>query len=352
MQSKLMAPNHDTSGQFNPENMVRFFLGRTSPMEAQAFAAFDAGIFAENGEEVTAWSMAGSIQGPYARHAQTLPLEAAYQPLGVKPAAPRANIPEVLRAKITEPCYWMPGEPYLYHIGLTLTSPTGEELRIKNSWGIRPLGTGDGQVFWGGKPFFLNMVPLDDWDRVSRLSRQELTQNVYVTSEIDSSMVEAASQLGVALVIDLRSHFDISSVESDAHEQLWIAKFHQIIRLAQKPCVVGYLLDKEFRRLFPGQCLLFIDWKDAVDTHNVSIFQPLYGQENPRNLCLLVNENEQAEFLKAVSSPDVAWSRCPIVLVDSPDRAHEPDIEVGKQYTAASLVASSGLKLSGRMASR
>jgi hypothetical protein len=116
---------------------IDVILGRCDDMRAEVYVRAT-GLPPDAGATI-----AGTLQGPEARGAVTLPATAALVDLGPGPDGAAA----VARAILTEPSYWTPELPSRYRLRAVVTSPGATLGACDRLVGLRRLGV-RGRSFW------------------------------------------------------------------------------------------------------------------------------------------------------------------------------------------------------------
>jgi hypothetical protein len=101
------------------------------------------------------YSLSGVIRGPRSVHAQTLPATFQFRDLG-----PGASL--LAEAIVTEPCAWMPGNPFLHDVAIELLKEGTVAGEAKREFGIRVLAADGRSIYWGGKRWVCRGVVLGE----------------------------------------------------------------------------------------------------------------------------------------------------------------------------------------------
>src|SRR5262245_20393161 len=110
---------------FDPE----VFYGATDPAATQVYVRWQA----DSPVGGSALKLDGVVRGPFNELARTLPAAAALTDQG-----PGTSL--LARAVLPDPCYWMPGAPYVYAVDVEVRAGSRVVAQAQRILGIRPLG--------------------------------------------------------------------------------------------------------------------------------------------------------------------------------------------------------------------
>lgn len=158
-------------------------------------------------DEVTA--VAGTLYGPLCKYAKTLPSQFSLQDIG--------GAATVL---VIDPCYWTPALPFLYQLLLEVRDRKDQVHRQEMHIGLRRWQM-RGRDFWlEGRRTVLRGMRLAKPTNGDLQAAREVETALVVRDPSDAICAEA-SELGVALIADLRS--GKSDVRRRAEQLTWFA---------------------------------------------------------------------------------------------------------------------------------
>lgn len=288
---------------------IRLALGPTNPVEAHILAWLDqdegnspSNVLHAPGE------YSGTIKGPFARHAQTLPVAFSFEAI--------RGTPGLYRAKVAEPCYWMPGEPFVYQVTFSRRSPDGQAFSYKTTMGIRPLGVVGRQVRLSGHTTQWDLHAMAPGD-ISNLAREELQRKGALVSALTLEEAQSAAAAGASMLLDLR---ETAQAQAKENEGPWL---RHLAQLSQCASVLGFVLPPYLAKALlhshpwiAEQLLLVLPWPQVQDALTAELVSPR------RNLCLCVPEQDypsfrQAQQSLAKQSSDQPWYSFPYFLETS-----------------------------------
>ncbi len=120
--------------QLNLEQLLVFY-GELSPEQAYVYVRLD------GGDSLSSARLKGQIVGPRSSLTRTLPATVTLQDLGPGPS-------KLARAVMPDPCFWAPGEPYLYDVHVQLVGRTKVLAETRRTLGLRMCGVRDHQLLW------------------------------------------------------------------------------------------------------------------------------------------------------------------------------------------------------------
>ena len=178
----------DPSGQFE------VFHGRADPALAHVYVRWTpAGQMSGPG-----LSLSGEVRGPISRLARTLP---ASVPLVNQPAAGTL----LACASVPDPCFWMPGAPYLYTVRAEVRDSARVLAQAEQQLGVRVLGIAGRRFRLAGKGWMPRAVHRD-------LLRQQDQQDASLWREVGAVMIahnpnddlcQWASEQGILLFAEI-----------------------------------------------------------------------------------------------------------------------------------------------------
>jgi hypothetical protein len=182
---------------------LEVFYGAADPAAAQVYVRWSG----MRGTEASRLTLTGTVRGPFSHLARTLP---ATVPLADQ--GPGEGL--LARAVLPDPCYWMPGAPYLYHVQAEARDGERGIAQADRTLGIRPLGVAGRRFRLAGKGWTLraihrDLVGQDDADELA--AWRELGAAMIARSPADE-LCRQASQQGVLLVADCRSGDEVAEI--------------------------------------------------------------------------------------------------------------------------------------------
>jgi hypothetical protein len=147
--------------------------------------------------------LGGALSGPTCAYAATL--QATF------PFADRGPGTSLLaEAVVPEPCFWTPEMPHVYRAEVELRRENQSLARVERLFGIRPLGAAGRQLIYAGKGWVLRGVSANELTSIE-LRQSHDGDTALLVRNPDDARCEAASRIGVLLVVDL-DELDICQV--------------------------------------------------------------------------------------------------------------------------------------------
>lgn len=151
------------------------------------------------------WQLQGMVRGPRNRLTRTLPAQVALHDLGPGPSL-------LARAVLPDPCFWAPGEPYVYDVHVELVRDRQVVASHDRVLGLRMLGVREQGLSLESKPWQLHgaadhSVTQANWDDWRRAGLARLVWNP------NEPCCREASEEGVMLIAQLAA-----DAASDANE--------------------------------------------------------------------------------------------------------------------------------------
>jgi hypothetical protein len=142
---------HESSG-----DRITVFFGELSPQLAHIYARVLGSEAGRGGE------LRGTVTGPWNQFTRTLTTTAVFRQL-----EPGQGL--LARAWMPDPCFWAPGEPYLYTVRIELVVDGVPVVRVERQLGLKRLGVHQQQLLLNAQPWRLRAVqvsPAEDlqWD--------------------------------------------------------------------------------------------------------------------------------------------------------------------------------------------
>lgn len=129
---------------------LEVFYGATDPAAAHVYVRWPT----SEPEELRRLSLGGTIRGPFNHLARTLP---ATVPLADQ--GPGESL--LARAILPDPCYWVPGAPYLYTAHVAARDGRRVVAEAEHTLGIRPLGAAGRRFKLAGKGWLPRAIHRD-----------------------------------------------------------------------------------------------------------------------------------------------------------------------------------------------
>jgi hypothetical protein len=228
-----------------PFESLQVFCGESNQNVTRVYCALSDPI-PDNGV------LRGTIRGPVSALTHTLPATVDLEYLGAKPRP-------LVQAHVVDPCFWGPGQPYLYDVELELVVGGRAIDRMRRTIGLRPVGVIGRQLRLSLKPWFLRGVRV--WADVTReLADWRDRQLTPCSSEAGGLDLHLASQEGVPAVLQLAG--DQAAIRAGLRE------------ISRWPCCVmaliecSEMLDRSIRDLSPNLLLAqpFSPGATAIDS--------------------------------------------------------------------------------------
>ncbi len=169
------------------ENRLTMFHGEATAALARLFARLDG--------QGAATAPTGTLRGPVCALAHTLVAHYPWQ-------TPPPDFDAWAMAVVPDPCFWSPGQPYLYEAQFELSGTSGQQVFIRPAWGLRTLGVVGRRLRWDGKPWVPRVVRYDRTTAAEWAEWRALGAVACVRSP-DDALCDDASRQGVALWAEL-----------------------------------------------------------------------------------------------------------------------------------------------------
>lgn len=182
------------------DQLVEIFVGQATALQAHLYirtcrAAID-GVL----------GIAGTLTGPKSRHSRTLQANYSVRKMG-------AGTDRLAEVMVTDPCFWTPEQPFLYRLDLEIRDRDHAVHRFARLVGIRRWAVDRSDLRLDGRRTVLRgMVVPRHVDAGDLLPAARKAEVALVVSRPDDALCEEASQLGVALVADLRGEEDVATL--------------------------------------------------------------------------------------------------------------------------------------------
>jgi hypothetical protein len=166
------------------------FYGAVDPAAAQVYVRWSA----SRPQELAGITLGGTIRGPFSRLARTLPATVPLVDQG-----PGESL--LARAVVPDPCYWVPGAPYLYAVRVEARHGGRVVAEAECTLGIRPLGVAGRRFKLAGKGWMPRAVhrdlvqPMD----VNDLAAWRELGAVMIARSPSDDLCRQASQQGVLI---------------------------------------------------------------------------------------------------------------------------------------------------------
>ncbi len=162
------------------------FFGELNPEQGHVYARLDAG------DRLESVRLQGHISGPHNILTRTLPASVPLHDLGPGPS-------KLSRAILPDPCFWAPGEPYLYDVHLQLVNRTQNIYETDRCLGLRSFGVHRQQLLLKAEPWRLAAVEVSSVEQrdVAAWRTSGLAQLVTDPSD---DQCDRASREGVLLI--------------------------------------------------------------------------------------------------------------------------------------------------------
>ncbi len=173
---------------------VQIFFGESSAAEARVYALLPA---ADGPADCT---LSGVVVGPRCAYASTLEAAAPLVDRGQRRNGGEAAL--VAEALVADPCFWSPDLPMLYQVRVELRRAGKVIAAVEHTLGIRPLGTRDRKLLFGGRSYVLRGVHRDLAPEIP-LQQWREAATAMVAHAPDDELCREASRQGVLLVARL-----------------------------------------------------------------------------------------------------------------------------------------------------
>jgi hypothetical protein len=166
---------------------LEVFFGAANNAEAAVYVQLPKNASLPDDVQIT-----GSVNGPGCKYAHTLPATVALRNLDPGPFS-------LAEARIPDPCFWTPEEPYLYTV--EVTAQLGEEVLAtqRRTLAIRRLGVQRNSLFLDAKRWVPRAVAIESSSAPSLDDCHAATLGCVVDDPSDD-MCGQATQIGVLLV--------------------------------------------------------------------------------------------------------------------------------------------------------
>lgn len=173
---------------------VQIFFGESSAAEARVYALLPA---ADAPADCT---LSGVVVGPRCAYALTLEAAAPLVDRGRQQHVDNAAI--VAEAIVADPCFWSSDLPMLYQVRVELRREGKVIAAAEHTLGIRPLGTRDRKLLFGGRSYVLRGVHRDVAPEAPPQQWREAAAAMAVFSP-DDELCSEASRQGVMVIARL-----------------------------------------------------------------------------------------------------------------------------------------------------
>lgn len=178
---------------------LQVFFGDTNAAEARVYARLPMS------DALKGCRLTGKVMGPTTMYGHTLSASIALVDRG-----PGATL--LAEAIVPEPCFWSPESPFLYRAVVGLSRGNEILTAVHCTVGIRPLGTAKNRLILEGRPWLLRGVHLANVPSTPFPDLRKAGLSLVVAaSRADDGLLELASGLGVALVV--QSSGDLSELQ-------------------------------------------------------------------------------------------------------------------------------------------
>lgn len=141
----------------------------------------------------------GTVRGPFCQHARTLPATVALHDRGVSSDDPTGPT-RVAEAVLPDPCFWTPGQAYLYDVEVQAWRGEALHARTERQLAICPLGTRGRHLHLDGQRWVVRAISgCQPSPRVLEACRQ--TSTALVVQDPADELLDAASRQGVLLLV-------------------------------------------------------------------------------------------------------------------------------------------------------
>ncbi len=166
------------------------FYGAADPAAAHVYVRWSPG----RPDELRGLTLGGSVRGPFSRLARTLPATMPLVDQGLGQSL-------VARAVVPDPCYWLPGAPYLYTVHVEARDSQRVVAGAERMLGIRPLGVAGRRWKLAGKGWLPRAVhrELVHEHEADDLPAWRDAGAVMIARSPDDSLCRRASEQGVLI---------------------------------------------------------------------------------------------------------------------------------------------------------
>jgi hypothetical protein len=168
------------------------------------------------------WSIAGRIHGPVCQGVRTLPHAVALRDLGDGPTL-------LATATFSDPGTWQPDLPARYNVQIDLLRDREVAETVERWLALRPLGVDRRDLRWQSKRWVLRGVLCNE-PNLEQIAEFREHRAALVVSHPSDLVLQAASEQGVLLVVELKTEVTVDTV----------------LRLARWPAVAMIVFPADF----------------------------------------------------------------------------------------------------------
>ncbi len=165
----------------------------------------------------------GHVHGPRSRLTRTLPASVPLTDLGAGPSV-------LARALVPDPCYWGPGQPYLYDVEVELCRGNRPLFSFRQTLGVRSFGLHGRRLLLQSRPWTLVGCYETSVTAASNSAWRD-SQAVRVVMDPSERVCQEASEEGVMLIAELRG----GATDSLAHEVHRLGKWAAVMLIIVGP---------------------------------------------------------------------------------------------------------------------
>lgn len=224
-----MDPRADTTGE--PDTvLIQPFLGRSDEARAEVWLRCPP---ADGGDRIGGAGpivVTGTLTGPYCSVAATLPTAVPVVDQGWIEGRP-----PLARAVCTEPAFWTPEVPHLYHARVELLRDGRVVAAARRTVGLRRAGTRGDSLWLDGRRFVPRGVRFRGPDESLPDVRDLAAVAVVDAAAATDALLDAADRLGVGVVV----HVDVVPVPSALASIVDTCAAHPSVLLLVLPAAGG-----------------------------------------------------------------------------------------------------------------